>query len=401
MKRILLGIGATAAVLLSASAAPHAQEPQTEVPPAPASGWVFIPGVTLGAMYDSNVLVTTSVLPSTGKPPTDTVYTIDPNGKLRYHGKRNSFSGSYHGQFHLYNTFDSLNRVAQGADVSFDRRATKRLTLGAQNLYEFSPTTDDVNLWGAPFTRAGVHTDRLSATAGYRLSEFTDSTVRYNFTSAQFDRQAPELTSGIVHEVHFDTTHRFTGRLRAGGEGDLRRANMDSAGGRELWFLDVGGIVGYAIGEFTNMSVSGGVSRMSDNLRNITRTGPYVRASISHLTERASVGGSYERSFVPSFGFGGATRSQQVRGWIDLPPIGRRVYISGTAHWRQTNPFEPLAVKRDTYQLRTTVGYAIARTIRAQAFYAFTSSTAVVTEINVTRHRAGGELVLFQPMRIR
>ena len=104
---------------------------------------------------------------------------------------------------------------------------------------------------------------------------------------------------------------------------------------------------------------------------------------------------------MPSFGFGGSTRSQQVRGWIDLPPIGRRLYVQGAGSWRQTDPFEVQDVKRDNYLLRATAGYAIARTIRAQAFYAFSSYTAVRTDIQVNRNRVGAELVLFQPMRIR
>ena len=52
-------------------------------------------------------------------------------------------------------------------------------------------------------------------------------------------------------------------------------------------------------------------------------------ASISHTAERAVFGASYEHSFVPSFGFGGSTRNQQVMGWINLPPIGRRLYLQG------------------------------------------------------------------------
>jgi len=52
MKRIYFGVAAAA--FIAASAAPRAQEPQTEVRSAPAAGWTFVPGITLGTMYDSN-----------------------------------------------------------------------------------------------------------------------------------------------------------------------------------------------------------------------------------------------------------------------------------------------------------------------------------------------------------
>jgi hypothetical protein len=399
MKRICFG--AAAAVFIAASAAPRAQEPRTEVPSAPTAGWTFVPGITVGTMYDSNVLVTTSIVQETGKPPTDTVFTLDPTGSLRYHGKRTQFGASYHGQFRQYKNVDALDRFVQSANASIERRATKRLTLAGQNSYEVAPTTDDVNLAGVPFTRAGVKIDRLSGTAGIRLTEFTDAAIRYNFSSAQFERQAPELTSGIVHEVSVSSTRRLTEHLRAGGESSFRIANMDVAGGRQLRFLEFGGIVNYRLGEFTEASFSGGLARLSDDLRDITRSGPYVRASISHLTGRALLGAGYERSFVPSFGFGGSTLSQQVRGWVDFPPIGRRLYTQASGWWRQTDPLVPLDVKRDNYQIRATAGYAIARTIRAQGFYAFSGYTAVRTGIQVDRNRIGAELVLFQPMRIR
>ena len=121
----------------------------------------------------------------------------------------------------------------------------------------------------------------------------------------------------------------LTDRLKVGGEGSYRFANMDVGAGRHLQFVDVGRTIAYVLGEFTTVSAAGGMSHLDDQLRNITRSGPYVRASISHTAERAVFGASYERSFVPSFGFGGTTRSQQMIGWVNLPPIGRRLYLHG------------------------------------------------------------------------
>ncbi len=76
-------LGAVIAVVLCAStvglSGQQSQPSQQEVTVAPEPGWTFVPGVIAGAMYDSNVLVTTSVT-ETGEPASDTYFTIDPTG---------------------------------------------------------------------------------------------------------------------------------------------------------------------------------------------------------------------------------------------------------------------------------------------------------------------------------
>ena len=95
-----------------------------------------------------------------------------------------------------------------------------------------------------------------------------------------------------------------------------------------------------ALGEFTTVSAAGGMSHLDDQLRTFRGRDHTYAASISHTAERAVFGASYERSFVPSFGFGGTTRNQQMIGWINLPPIGRRLYLQGSTSWRRSNPLE-------------------------------------------------------------
>ena len=131
------------------------------------------------------------------------------------------------------------------------------------------------------------------------------------------------------------------------------------------------------------------------------RSGPYVRASISHTAEREVVGVSYERSFVPSFGFGGTTRNQQIIGWINLPPIGRRLYLQGSSSLRRSNPLEITDVRRlDTITLRATAGYTVSRQIRVQGVYLFTHQDSISSPLPLNRNRLGIELVLFNPVRI-
>jgi hypothetical protein len=401
-----LGAGIVVALCATTVGLSGQQSAQQEVSVAPEPGWTFIPGVIVGATYDSNVIVTTSV-GENGRPPSDTYYTIDPTGSLRFKGKRTGFAANYRGNFRRYASIDELDGYDQHANVSIDRRATKRLTLFANNQYSTSPTTDEVDLTGVPFRRAGSRYDTLAAGMAYRLTEHTDWTARYDFTYGAFDRKSADLSGGMIHAFQTGVMQRLTSRLKVGADGSYRFADMDVTGllvgeGHTLQFYEVGSTISYDLGQFTTVSAGGGWSHVNDELRALSRTGPYVRGSISHSEAQTVFGASYERSFVPSFGFGGSTRSQRVAGWIDLPPIGRRIYVQGAGSWRRTNPFDNLqALRLDTITFRTTAGYAIARQIRLQGVYVFSRQDSAVTGGEVNRNRAGVELVLFNPMRIQ
>ena len=130
----------------------------------------------------------------TGNPPSDTLFTIDPTGSLRYLGRRSSFDANYRGNIRRYTTSASLDGYDQQAGMSFDRRATKRLTVYAQNRSATSPTTDQVDSPGCR-SACGVKSDTLGAglTSGSRAYRF-DRPVRFQLGT--FDRQAPDLPAG-------------------------------------------------------------------------------------------------------------------------------------------------------------------------------------------------------------
>jgi hypothetical protein len=363
------------------------------------AGWTFVPGVVVGAMYDSNVAVTTSV-DETGHPPSETLFTIDPTGSLRYLGRRSSFDANYRGNVRRYTSFGELDGYDQQAGVSFDRRATKRLTVDALNRFATAPTTHQVDLAGVPFRHLGSKSDTLGAGLTFLLAEHTDLTARYDFTWVSFDREAPDITGGTINSFRGAVTQQLSNRLRVGGEGNYRFADMDVGDGRHLQFVDVGGTIAYRLGEFTTVSAAGGLSHVDDQL-GPSRSGPYTRGSISHTAERAVFGASYEHSLVPSFGFGGSTRNQRVMGWINLPPIGRRLYLRGTTSYSRSNPFDITeALRLDTITLHATAGYTVSRQIRLQGVYIFTHQDSKIRGSRVNRNRIGIELVLFNPVRI-
>jgi hypothetical protein len=391
-----LAVALVPAVWLSAQ-----DQPPTEVPAAPIPGWTFKPGVAIALTYDSNVALTTAPA-SASHTADDNVLTVDPIGSLRYLGPRTEFDANYRGTFRRYATLRELNGYDQLANALFQRRATKRLTLFAQDNFQATPTTDELDLNAVPFRRVGTQTDRFATGMIYRFTEHTELHAGYDVTWVSFDRPELELTGGIINGFHTELTQRLTGRLTVGGEGSIRFANMDVPGGRQLRFIDVGPTVTYALDEETKLTAAVGFAHLDDELSVTTRTGPYVRAALTRIAARTVFGASYERSFVPSFGFGGSTQNQEVRGWVDLPPIGRRVFLQGAGAWRRSNPFETVDVRQlDTIQLRGSVGYAVSRWMRAQGFYLFTRQDSIITGGEVNRTRVGVELVVSQPMRIR
>ena len=73
-----------------------------------------------------------------------------------------------------------------------------------------------------------------------------------------------------------------------------------------------------------------------------------------------TVAAAFERMFVPSFGFGGSSQSQQVRGSIHMPLNRNRMYIQGAASWQRSEPFVLSELELDTILLRSTLGYSAA-----------------------------------------
>ena len=114
---------------------------------------------------------------------------------------------------------------------------------------------------------------------------------------------------------------------------------------------------------------------------------------------KASIGATFERQFVPSFGFGGSSDSQELSGFVVMP-LRRGLYTQGSAAWRRTDPFEGDVLELDSLWLRSAVGYAASRWARVELLYTYTRQDSIVTGGEVDRHRIGVQFVISQPMRI-
>ena len=390
----------TAALVLGLTASASAQDAQpTEFDSWRVPGWTFIPGLTLGAIYDSNIGLATPPA-DTGRTEGDELMLAAPFGQLEYYGRRTEFSAGYRGFVRRYMDVDRLNSFDQRVYTSLRRLATKRVTFYLQNASTDVPTTDEVELNGVPFARTGARSNSFAGTMDARLSRYSDLSVRYENTWVDFDRDETFLTGGWVNGVRTELSRRLGEHTSLGGEYGIRFADLND-GTRELTFHDAGATFRHALGAHTTFSAAGGVSRLEDQLTGDTRTGPYVRTGVTHRGARTTVGASFERQFVPSFGFGGSNQSQEIRGFIQMPLTQNRTYVQGSAAWRRSDPFVENELKLDTVWLRSTLGYAVARWFRTELFYAYTRQDSQVTGGEIDRHRAGVQVVVSQPMRIR
>jgi hypothetical protein len=379
-------------------AAGQQPDPAAELQSYRIPGWSFTPSLALGATYDTNVALT-DPRADLGFTEGDTFFNIVPGGQLGFSGKYTDFSASYRGFVRRYLDFDALNSYDQRGSLSVKRLLSRRLTISARDTFADTPTTDDTEVNGVPFLRAGSRSNVFTVDSVYRITKHTSLSSGYDQNWVEFDR--PDLgliTGGWIHGVRNELSQRLSERVAVGGEYSFRYATLDR-GDRAFNFQDAGGVVHLSLGPHTSANVAGGVGVLHDRNFDVTRTGPYVRLNLTQETERATVGASFERQYVPSFGFGGSSNSHELRGWI-MMPLRPGLYTQSSAAWRRMKPFETDVLQLDTIWIRSTVGYALARSAQVELLYTFTRQDTIVTGGEVNRHRIGVQFVISQPMRL-
>ena len=361
-------------------------------------GWSFTPSIAFGAIYDSNVALS-SPRADLRQTQGDTLFAIVPGAQLEFNGRRSALAADYRGFIRRYREVEGLDGFNQHASLNARRMMTRRLTLYARDSYTDSPTTDEVELNGVPFRRTGSSTNTIAAGGEYRISRLTTFATRYDNTWVAFDRPDIFLTGGWIHALRSELTTRFSERVSAGGEYSYRRASLDKRR-REFDFQDAGGVVHFRLGPNTSANGAAGFAMLHDRNLDVTRSGPYLRLGVTHELASVTAGASFERRYVPSFGFGGASNNQELRGYMQMP-LQQRFYTRASVAWRRSTPFEVEALEVDTLWLRSTFGYTASRWLRVEALYTFTRQDSIVDGGEVDRHRGGVQFVISQPMRIQ
>ena len=362
-------------------------------------GWSFTPSMAIGAVHDSNVALT-SARADLGRTEGDWLFSIGPAGRLRYAGRRSDFTAGYRGAFRRHLEVNGLDAFSQRATLGFTRAMSRRWSLSVRNSFADAPTTDEVEVNGVPFRRNGSRSNVAGVGADIRLTKLTTLAARYDMTWVSFDRQDEQLLGGSIHGVRADVGRQVSRRLSLGGEYGYRTATLDGSE-RRFSFQDVGAVARYDLGPHTRATASTGLGSLHDRNEGTTRNGPYVQLGIAQRLPHMQVGGSFERQYVPSFGFGGASSSQQIRGYAQGPLGIRRTVGQLSLTWRRTNPFQDSTLEADTLWLRSTVSYAATPWSHVQAFYTYSLQDSIVTGGEVDRHRIGVQVVVSQPMRLQ
>jgi hypothetical protein len=387
------------ALLLLAAAAAGAQDTTSEISTGRGPGWTFTPGLSFGGLYDSNVALA-AVSPTRQQAQSDLLLLAQPFAQLDFLAKRTELSAGYQGYVRRYRDLDQLNGFDQHGHASLRRLVSKHVTLSVSDAYARVPTTDEIDVNGVPFSRTGARRNALSGQLQARLTKFMDLSVKFDNTWVSFDRTDSLLTGGAVNGVTTGLSRRVSERVSVGAEYAVRFADLN-AGTRQITFHDAGATAQIVLSERTSASFGAGYSYLDDRSLHETRTGPYARAEVTHGTEHATVGAAFERMFVPSFGFGGSSQSQQARGYIRMPLNRNRMYLQGSASWRRTDPFLAGELPLDTTLVRSTLGYSATRYLRIEAFHMFTRQDSRIAGGQVNRQRVGAQLVISQPMRIQ
>jgi hypothetical protein len=224
--------------------------------------------------------------------------------------------------------------------------------------------------------------------------------ARYENNWVHFDRTDTELTGGWVNGARTNLRRRMSENVSVGGEYGVRFADLNE-GTHQVTFQEAGGTIDAKVGPRTTVTGAGGLAHLTDRTFNDSRQGLYVRAEVTHATEHATVGTAFERNFVPSFGFGGSTQSEQLRAYVRMPLDRNRAYVQSSVAWRRSDPLVEADLPLDALWVRGTVGYALSRWLRAESTYAYTHQNSQVPGGKVSRNRIGAQLVISQPMRIQ
>jgi hypothetical protein len=373
----------------------RAQQP---APPEQTAGWIFTPSFGIGGSWDDNVLLAGEVNPGDYGTP------FTPSLSLDYGGRRTRLSTAYEGTLVMYRNFDELNSTQQRFRGFVQRRATRRLTLFAQETYNSSPTTDILDLSGVPFFRIGSRTNVAGGGLDAALSKTTTMRAMYTLRTVDFeDRPSPivaeQLQGGYAHEILANVGRALSTRLTLGGEYQLRRSVL-SDGADRFNMHTAAATVQYVLSPMVTLSGAFGVARLDEGLSHDARTGPSVQAAITKRGSLGTASASYQRTFIPSFGFGGTFQNEEWAGSVRVPFARNRAYAFGSVVFQNNDPLELDQPSLKSLLFSSVVGYQMTRWLSLEGYYHRTQQDERRVSGDVVRNQAGFRVVASKPMKL-
>ena len=375
--------------------------------PADRPGFTFIPSFGFSELYDDNITLfgrrDAAEIESD-----DFITSYSPQARLRYVGRRTDVGGGYGASLLDYRTFSSFNRWDQQANATLRRTETARLSWGILGTMMMAPSTDALDFAGIPFSPTGSTTLNGRANVEYALNRRDSIAVSFQMQKISFERDEdelllPYLRGGRSSEALASYKHRMSARTAIGASYGLRGASaVDEP--EDLRFHAARGGLEFIISE--RWSVNGGAGF---DVVMATSSMPAQRAPAFSVSATRSDGlrrfqFGYQRLFSPSFGFGGAMRSQDVNVTFYTPLFNNpRFYTEHSGIFYDSVPlFEgPGRLKLRSFRTNSRIGWAPRPWVRVEGFYSRVMQTTLIPGGAVDRNRIGFAIVTSRPMRMQ
>jgi len=368
----------------------------------PISGWTVTPGMMVSRTYDDNVLLRAPEDPKVE----DSITIINPRADLSFHGQRGEFSLRYNGAFLMYQQSNGLNSFDQQGGIGGRRRMSKRNTVFFSANAQRAPTTELLQFVGVPYMRVGSFTDDISGGLDTIVNKRMSITMGAHFQQVDFDQNAFStlLYGGYGIGANLGLRERLSTRTTLTVDYDFQRANI---GSQEDIFNVQHAIAGldYQMSENVHVFAAGGASRLDVGSFGAPRTAPSFRLGLSDHYRSTVIDLGFSRSYVPSFGYGGAMQNQEASASIKMP-FTRRVYMQAVASYRKDDALVFSAPELKAIWAQVAVGYTARSWIRIEGYYASTHQTVatltpgVFGDALMSHDQIGVQVVASKPVRI-
>ena len=364
--------------------------------PAPSPGWTLTPSILTSRTHDDNVL-----LAGPGDPTNpDYVNIINPRGELLYHGRRSDVTFRYDGAFIRYTDLNALDSYDQHGSVALKQRLSKRTSFFLTGNATAAPTTELLGL-AVPWVRAGVVTDEVRAGFENTGKRFTYS-VGGRFQQAHFRATqtfANLLLGGDAIGADVSIRQRLSAQTTLTADASTERETIGQA--RQVFDVQhaVAGIE-QRFSDTLRVFAAAGVSHLGETEFGPARNGPSFRLGLSQRYHTTLLEVAYDRSFVPSFSFGGLTQNGSLSGRVQVP-ITRRLYTRDLISWVQQDPIIADIPQLRSVWVESAVGYAATQWIHVEAFYARTQQNVGNLDAPLLHNQYGVQVIASKPVRIR
>jgi hypothetical protein len=390
---------ALAALLTTTAALPaSAQVTDTGLSVSP-PGLSVTPALGVAEFWDDN-----PTLAGDGNPRTPaSVTAVRPTMTVGYRGRRTTVRSHYAGSFDFYRDEPQLDTRDHSGTIDVAHQLTRRVQLFAFDQASLSPTTGDALQFGANVLRR--QTTRLNAFRGgvdAALSARTTLKATYetnwiDFTTLE-DTPALnlQLQSGHSHGGTGELRHRLSQRLTLGADYGLQRAIID--GGAETFDVQSALVVTrFALSPTATASVAYGHAWLTvdDAFRD---SGPAFDLGLEWEGRRFGGSLGYERSFLPSFGFGGTFQNEALSATVRAT-LSRWVTWSAAVTVSDNDPLEAGDPTLRAVSAQTSFGWVVKRRLRLEVFGQHLSQDSTAPGGNVARTRAGVQASVFDTVR--